>query len=305
MAGKNTIRKTGEDRVVDALCLIICVVMALFCLYPLYYTLINSLNDGKDAMRGGIYFLPRVFTLQNYKTVLEDETLPLSFAVTVARTLVGTLLSLFFTSMVSYGLSKKGLVFRKFYLTMGLITMYVGGGVIPTYMLYRSLKLTNTFWVYVLPGIYSFGNSVLMLNFFKKLPGALVESAYIDGANDFKILFQIILPLSKPLLATMALFIGVGHWNDWFSSAYYVVNEKLMTMPAILMKLLSETDALNKLREMMAGSGNSALNQVGQSVTSDSIRYATLIVSILPITLAYPFLQKYFIQGMMVGSLKE
>ena len=303
MTGKNAIRKTGEDWAVDLVCLAVCVIMAFFCLYPLYYTLINSLNDGRDAMRGGIYLWPRLFTLENYKTVLTDKTLPLSFAVTVARTLLGTTLSLFFTAMVSYGLSKRNLVFRKFYLTVGLITMYVSGGVIPTYMLYRSLKLVNTFWVYVLPGIYSFGNSVLMLNFFKKLPGALVESAYIDGANDFKILLQIVLPLSKPLLATMALFIGVGHWNDWFTSAYYVVNDKLMTMPAILMKLLSETDALNKLREMLSGS--SALSQVGQSVTSDSIRFATLIVSILPITLAYPFLQRYFIQGMMVGSLKE
>lgn len=303
MTGKNAIRKTGEDWAVDLVCLAVCVIMAFFCLYPLYYTLINSLNDGRDAMRGGIYLWPRLFTLENYKTVLTDKTLPLSFAVTVARTLLGTALSLFFTAMVSYGLSKRNLVFRKFYLTVGLITMYVSGGVIPTYMLYRSLKLVNTFWVYVLPGIYSFGNSVLMLNFFKKLPGALVESAYIDGANDFKILLQIVLPLSKPLLATMALFIGVGHWNDWFTSAYYVVNDKLMTMPAILMKLLSETDALNKLREMLSGS--SALSQVGQSVTSDSIRFATLIVSILPITLAYPFLQRYFIQGMMVGSLKE
>ncbi len=300
---KNAIRKTGEDRIVDFFCLAVCLVMAVFCLYPLYYTLINSLNDGRDAMRGGIYFLPRCFTLENYKTVLGDKMLPMSFAVTVGRTVLGTTLSLFFTAMVSYGLSKRELMFRRFYLTVGLITMYVGGGVIPTYMLYRSMRLINTFWVYVLPGIYAFGNSVLMLNFFKKLPGALIESAYIDGASDFVILFRIILPLSKPLLATMALFIGVGHWNDWFTSAYYVLDERLMTMPALLMKLLSETDALNKLREMLSGS--SALNQVGQSVTSDSIRFATLIVSILPITLAYPFLQRYFIQGMMVGSLKE
>lgn len=303
MNTKNKIQKTGEDRCVEITCIVLCILMAILCLYPIYYTFINSLNDGRDAQRGGIYFLPRVFTFSNYVTVLTDKTLPMSFAITVARTVVGTVLSLVFTSMVSYALSKRDLAFRKLYLTIGMITMYVGGGVIPTYMLYRSLKLVNTFWVYVLPGIYAFGNSVLMLNFFKKLPGALVEAAYIDGANDFVVLFKIILPLSKPLLATMALFIGVNHWNDWFTSAYYVIDEKLMTMPAILMKLLSETDALAKLREMLGES--SASMQVGQSVTSDSIRYATLIVSILPITLTYPFLQKYFIQGMMVGSLKE
>lgn len=304
MKNSNVIRKTTDDKVVDTTCLIVCILMAIFCLYPLYYTLINSLNNGQDAMRGGIYLWPREFTMENYKIVLTDKTLPMSFAVTVARTVIGTILALFFTSMVSYALSKKNLMFRKFYLTVGLITMYVGGGVIPTYMLYRSLKMINTFWVYVIPGIYSFGNSVLMLNFFKKIPSALVESAYIDGAGDFKVLFSIILPLSKPLLATMALFIGVGHWNDWFASAYYVVKDELMTMPAVLMKLLSETDALNKLKEMFGDS--SGMAQIAkQSVTSDSIRYATLIVSILPITLTYPFLQKYFIAGMMVGSLKE
>lgn len=303
MKHHNTIRRTGEDRAVDGVCLAVCLVMALFCLYPLYYTLINSLNDGQDAMRGGIYLFPRVPTLANYKTVLTDDTLPLSFLVTVARTLLGTAMALLFTSMVSYGLSKRDLVFRRFYVGLGMVTMYVGGGIIPTYMLYRSLKLVNTFWVYVLPSIYAFGNSVLMLNFFKKLPGALLESAYIDGANDFKILFSIVLPLSKPLLATMALFIGVGHWNDWFTSAYYVINDRLMTMPAILMKMLSETEAINKLKEMLDGS--SALNQVGRNVTSESIRYATLIVSILPITITYPFLQRFFIKGMMVGSLKE
>ena len=304
MSNSNAIRKTREDRLVDLICLVVCVIMAIFCLYPLYYTLINSLNNGQDAMRGGIYLWPRMFTLENYKTVLTDDTLPTSFAITVARTVLGTGMSLLFTSMVSYALSKKNLVFRRFYLTVGLITMYVGGGVIPTYMLYRSLGLINTFWVYVIPGIYSFGNSVLMLNFFKKIPSALIESAYIDGAGDFKVLFSIILPLSKPLLATMALFIGVGHWNDWFASAYYIVKEELLTMPAVLMKLLSETDALNKLKEMFGDS--SAMAQVSQiSVTSDSIRYATLIVSILPITLTYPFLQRYFIAGMMVGSLKE
>ena len=299
----NRIRLTGEDHAVNSVCLLICLIMAFVCVYPLYYTLINSLNDGKDAARGGIYLWPRVFSLENYKTVVSDQSLPLSFVITALRTFIGTASSLFFTAMVSYALSRKNLIFRRFYIFAGLITMYIGGGVIPTYVLYRQLSLINTFWVYVVPSIYSFGYGILMMNFFIKLPESLIESARIDGASDFKILFRVVLPLSKPMLATMALFIGVGHWNDWFTSAYYVVDEKLMTMPAALMRLLTEADAVARMKEILGV--NSAASQMQYTVTADSVRYATLIVSVMPITVLYPFLQRYFIHGMMLGSLKE
>ena len=156
----------------------------------------------------------------------------------------------------------------------------------------------NTFWVYVLPSMFGFYNAVLMMNFFKKLPDSLIESAKIDGAQDFTILLKVIVPLSKPLLATIALFVGVNHWNDWFAPAYYVTDQKLMTMPATLMRLLSENTALQKMKESGAAVS-------GATATIETIRYATLIVSIAPITIMYPFLQKYFIQGMMVGALKE
>ena len=207
-------------------------------------------------------------------------------------------LALLFTTAVSYALSRKELIGRKFYLYTGMITMYVSGGVIPTYMLYRSMGLINSFWVYIWPSLYSFGNAILMLNFFKKLPDSLIESAKIDGAQEFTILLKIILPLSKPLLATIALFVGVQHWNDWFAPAYYVTDQKLMTMPATLMRLLSENSALQKMKEV-----NAAVS--GVTATLETVRYATLIVSIAPISVMYPFLQKYFIQGMMIGALKE
>ncbi len=292
------IRKTFEDHAVNGVCVAFGVLLALACVYPIYYTLINSLNDGMDAAKGGIYLWPRVFSLRNYRVVFMDNDLPLSFLLTVLRTVSGTLLSLMFTAPVSYALSRKELIGRKFYLMTGMVTMYLSGGVIPTYMLYRSLHLINSFFVYILPGVYSFGNAILMINFFKKLPDSLIESAKMDGAQEFTIILRIILPLSKPLLATIALFVGVGHWNDWFAPAYYVTNQKLMTMPATLMRLLSENAALQKLKEV-----NSAAP--GVTATLETVRYATLIVSIAPITVVYPFLQKYFIQGMMVGALKE
>ena len=298
MRHANRIRKTAEDHVLNTACVVFGVALALACIYPIYYTLINSLNDGVDAARGGIYLWPRVFSLHNYEVVFKDGDLPLSFLVTVLRTLIGTVLALLYTTAVSYALSRRELIGRKLYLFTGMITMYVSGGVIPTYMLYRSLGLINSFWVYILPSVYSFGNAILMLNFFKKLPDSLIESAKIDGAQEFTILFRVILPLSKPLLATIALFVGVYHWNDWFAPAYYVTDRKLMTMPATLMRLLSENSALQKMKEV-----NAAVS--GVTATLVTVRYATLIVSIAPITVLYPFLQKYFIQGMMIGALKE
>ena len=298
MKNPNRIRKTAEDYAVNVICIVFGVLLALACIYPIYYTLINSLNEGTDAAKGGIYLWPRVFSLKNYEVVFRDNALPLSFLLTVVRTLLGTVLALVYTTAVSYALSRRELIGRKFYLMTGMVTMYVSGGVIPTYMLYRSLGLVNSFWVYILPSMYSFGNAILMLNFFKKLPDSLIESAKIDGAQEFTILFKVILPLSKPLLATIALFVGVGHWNDWFAPAYFATNKKLMTMPATLMRLLSENTALQKMKEV-----NSAVS--GVTATLETVRYATLIVSIAPITILYPFLQKYFIQGMMVGALKE
>lgn len=292
------IRKTAEDHVINGVCIAAGIVMALVCIYPIYYTLINSLNDGVDAARGGIYFWPRMFSLRNYQVVFRDAELPFSFFLTVVRTVVGTVLALIYTTTVSYALSRRELMFRKFYLYTGLVTMYVAGGVIPTYMLYRSIGLINNFWVYVLPSMYSFGNAILMMNFFRKLPDALVESARMDGAQEFTILVWLIVPLSKPLLATIALFVGVAHWNDWFAPAYYVTNQRLMTLPATLMRLLSENSALQKMKEVNA-------NVTGVTTTLETVRYATLIVSVLPITILYPFLQKYFIQGMMIGALKE
>lgn len=292
------IRKTGEDYLVNVVCVVFGVLMALACIYPIYYTLINSLNDGADAARGGIYLWPRVFSFGNYELVFRSSDLPLSFLLTVLRTGIGTVLALIFTTAVSYALSRRELIGRKFYLMAGMVTMYVSGGVIPTYMLYRSLKLINSFWVYILPSMFGFSNAILMMNFFKKLPDSLIESAKIDGAEEFTILFKVIIPLSKPLLATIALFVGVGHWNDWFAPAYFVTDQKLMTMPATLMRLLSENTALQKMKETGAA-------VTGATATIETVRYATLIVSIAPITIMYPFLQKYFIQGMMVGALKE
>lgn len=296
---KNAIRKTPEDHVINTCAAVVCLVVMLISIYPIYYCLINSFNDGKDAIKGGIYLWPRVFSLENYRTVFREDTLLRAFVMTVLRTVVGSVMHILFTAMTAYAFSRRNLMFRRFYVAMGIITMYVGGGIIPTYLLYRSLKLVNTFWVYVVPGMFSFYNMILMMNFFRQLPEALVESARIDGASHFTVFRKVVMPLSPPVIATVALFVGVNHWNDWYAPAYYILDEGLMTMPATLLRLLNEADAQQKLAQLYGQL------QTRPTVTLESVRYATLIVSVMPITILYPFVQKYFIQGMMIGSVKE
>ncbi|WP_102410766.1 ABC transporter permease subunit [Beduinella massiliensis] len=299
MKNKNAIHKTAEDHVINTAALVVCVVVTIVSLYPIYYCLINSLNDGKDAMKGGIYLWPRVFSLENYRIVFREDTLLRAFFMTVARTLCGSVLHVLFTAMTAYALSRRELMFRKLYVALGIITMYVGGGIIPTYLLYKNLKLINTFWVYILPGMFSFYNMILMMSFFRQLPESLVESARIDGASHFTVFRKVILPLSPPIIATVALFVGVNYWNDWYAPAYYILDEELMTMPATLLRLMNEAEAQQKLARLYSQL------QVRPSVTLESVRYATLIVSVMPITILYPFVQKYFIKGMMIGSVKE
>ncbi len=299
MKNKNAIHRTAEDHVINTAALVVCVVVTIVSLYPIYYCLINSLNDGKDAMKGGIYIWPRVFSLENYKIVFREDTLLRAFFMTVARTVCGSVLHVLFTAMTAYALSRRELMFRKLYVALGIITMYVGGGIIPTYLLYKNLKLINTFWVYILPGMFSFYNMILMMSFFRQLPESLVESARIDGASHFTVFKKVILPLSPPIIATVALFVGVNYWNDWYAPAYYILDEELMTMPATLLRLMNEAEAQQKLARLYSQL------QVRPSVTLESVRYATLIVSVMPITILYPFVQKYFIKGMMIGSVKE
>lgn len=299
MKNRNAIHKSAEDHVINLIALVVCVLVTLISLYPIYYCLINSLNDGKDAMKGGIYLWPRIFSLENYKTVFQEDTLLRSFLMTVARTVCGSVLHVLFTAMTAYALSRRELMLRKLYVALGVITMYVGGGIIPTYLLYKNLNLIYTFWVYILPGMFSFYNMILTMSFFRQLPESLVESARIDGATHFTVFRKVILPLSPPIIATVALFVGVNYWNDWYAPAYYILDEELMTMPATLLRLMNEAEAQQKLARLYSQV------QVRPSVTLESVRYATLIVSVMPITILYPFLQKYFIKGMMIGSVKE
>ena len=181
---------------------------------------------------------------------------------------------------------------------MGVITLYFSAGVVQSYLLYREMHLLDSFWVYILLNIFQFYYIILFISFFKELPAALEESAQMDGAGYFTILFKIIIPLATPVIATVSLFVGVWHWNDWFHPAFFIQNESLMTLPAVLMRAMSLAEAQQTLQKMIAVPSES-------STTMESVRYAMLIVSILPVTIIYPFVQKFFLKGMMLGAVKE
>ena len=290
--------RSREDRIINIVTAVLCILVLIVTVYPVYYCLIYSFNDGKDAAKQAIYFWPRKFSLENYKIVFQNKAIYPAFMMTMLRSIVGTVLAVFCMAMAAYALSKDNLKGRKVYMIMGVITLYFSAGVVQSYLLYREMRLLDSFWVYILPNIFQFYSIILFISFFRELPAALEESAQMDGAGYFTILFKIIIPLSTPVIATVSLFVGVWHWNDWFHPAFFIQNESLMTLPAVLMRAMSLAEAQQTLQKMIAVPSQS-------STTMESVRYAMLIVSILPVTIIYPFVQKFFLKGMMLGAVKE
>ncbi|MEK3669849.1 carbohydrate ABC transporter permease [Paenibacillus sp. FSL R10-2771] len=286
--------------------IIIVVMLVLLCvsvIYPFLYMMAISLNEGSDAAKGGVYLFPRSFTLINYEIVLGNEVIRHSYLITIARTVIGTITGLIVTLLVAFGLSYKGLPMRRIIMTYILITMLFSGGLVPFYIQLNNLGLVNTFWVYILPGMFSVWNMFVMLKFIQGIPEALIESAELDGAGPLRTLLQIIIPLSKPMLAALGLFTAVGHWNDWFSGAFYVTDQSLIPVQTFLQQLLSASD-LSAIFGSNTNQEAIARNSMMQSTTLMSIKMTVVMVSALPILCVYPFLQKYFVKGVLIGSVK-
>lgn len=274
------------------------IIFVVVTLYRVLNTLAISFNDGTDALKGGIYLWPRKFTLKNYTTVLQKNNLVTGAIVTVARTVIGTVLSLVLNAILAFIVSRPKFLFRKQLSLFWVITMYVNGGMIPTFVLYKNLHLTNTFWVYVVPGVISAFNMLVIRTYMNGLPNSLVESAQLDGAGYTTIFVKIISPLCKPMYATVALFVAVGQWNSWFDAMLYNrMSSEYTTLQYELMKLLSSVTNQSASAETMK-------NAVG-AVTPVSVRAAATIVTMLPIICIYPFLQNYFVAGLTLGGVKE
>jgi putative aldouronate transport system permease protein len=300
-------RMSAADKIYSTLNYSVLLLFCITALYPFVYFLALSFNDGYDAMKGGIYFFPRVFTLENYGKAFTHPLILNSFFISISRTFVVTVLSVLLTALLAYALSRKGLPGRKYLVFFFFFTTLFSGGLIPTFILFRQLHILNTFWVLVLPSLYNFFNAIIMKTFFDGIPSSLSESARIDGASELSVFSRIILPLSMPVLATIALFVGVGVWNDWFTGQFFIQNEKLQPAATFLNKMISEAS----FQSMTASSSGSAIQNMSQSqlelrgVTPEALRMTFVIIITMPIICVYPFLQKYFVKGVLVGSLKE
>ncbi|WP_028590275.1 carbohydrate ABC transporter permease [Paenibacillus massiliensis] len=292
---------TRSEKLFDILNTAFMFLVVVVTLYPFLNVLAISLNDSTDTVRGGIYIWPREFTLQNYSTIFQYEGLLQGLYISVLRTISGTLLGLFSSSMLAYTLSRIDFQGRRFISVFLALTMYFTGGLIPVYILMRDLGLIGTFWVYIFPGMVSAFNVFVIRSFIDGLPYALQESAKLDGANDFTIYWRIILPLCKPVLATIALFLAVGQWNAWFDTYLYNGGKAhLTTLQYELMKVLQSTQ--------QGGAGMNNVNDMARQMTQispESIKMSITIIVTVPILLVYPFLQKYFVGGMTLGAVKS
>ncbi|OUS70613.1 sugar ABC transporter permease [Paenibacillus sp. MY03] len=270
-------------------------IVAFIALYPFYYMVVVSLSSSEYVMRGEVGLWPKGFTLDVYKYVLQDERIWVGYRNTILYTVLGTVISLAFTSMGAYALSRRRLVFGKFFMQLVVFTMLFSGGMIPTFLVVRSVGMMDSIWAMIIPGMISTWNLIIMRTFFKGLPYELEEAGKIDGLNDIGIFIRIILPLSKSILATISLFYAVSIWNNFYSALLYLRDLNLFPLQVILRNLVLAGQVMDG--GITAGAGSDA-------IVDESLKFATIIVSTLPIMAVYPFVQKYFVKGALIGSLK-
>ena len=295
---KSYLRKTREDIIMDTVIAIFLAVVFFVCVYPFYFAFVLSFNEGVDAARGGIYLWPRKFTLENYQTFFTDDRWIRGFLVSAVRTVLGTVITTLFTAVEAYGLSFRKLVFRRFYLGLVIFCMYFNGGLIPYYVTLKMVNLINSFWVYIIPQALNLFYVIVAISFFQGIPQELHESAKLDGAGEMTILAKIILPLSLPLMATIAIFSGVAHWSAWFDSAFFIQDNGLRTMGYLLVEVINKSSANSGVSSVASSA------QASISVTPLAIQATAMIIAVFPILVIYPFMQKYFITGLTMGSVK-
>ena len=270
--------------------------LAFTTLYPFLYTLSMSLSTTKAATEMGFHLYPKELSFMAYQMVFKNKDIWVSYQNTIFRTVVGTLLGLLVTTLYAYAISRKEMPNRKLFTAILLFTMLFNGGKIPTYLVIKELGLLNNMWVYILPMLISAYNVIVARSFFQSLPSALYESASIDGAGEFRIFFSIILPLSKPIIMTLALWMAVLHWNSWYDAMMYMTNNSKITVQCLLQRIVQENNS-----ELIS---QGVVTPDAMQYASETVKAATIIVSILPILAFYPFVQKYFIKGVMLGAVK-
>lgn len=294
-------KRTLSGKIFDVCNVMFMILLAAVFVYPYLNQVAISLNSGSDTLRGGITVFPREFTLMNYKVILTNSQVIRSTAVTVISVAAKTFLVLLVNLSAAYALRKKEMPYRSGIIWFLIIPTYISAGIIPTYILFRYLHLLNSIFVYILPGMFVFYNMLIIRTFLSSIPEALEEAALLDGAGEFKILFSIILPLSMPVIATVALWTIVEQWNDWTTTLYYVTDSDNFKLQYVIMQLIKQAEQVQK----MAASATAMVSTENTKPISESIQSAGVIFSTLPIVVMYPFLQKYFVKGVTLGGVKD
>lgn len=286
--------RSPGDRIFIGTVYIITGLMALMCLYPMLHVLFASISDPIRLMQHtGVILKPLGFSLEGYKIVLKNPNIPVSYLNTIIYVVVGTSINILMTTLGAYALSRKGYIFKKTITLLIVFTMYFNGGLIPNFLLVKALGMYNTIWALVVPGAISTWNLIVMKTCFQAIPVSLEESARLDGANDFVILLKVFLPLSKATMAVMLLFYAVTQWSSWFNAMIYLSDRKKFPLQLIMREILIANST----------SGNTMDSDV--MFLEEVVKYATIIVSTVPVLCIYPFVQKYFMTGVMMGSVKE
>ncbi|GGD80149.1 carbohydrate ABC transporter permease [Paenibacillus nasutitermitis] len=286
-----------SDKVVDGVLYVFLTLFSIATLFPLYYVFIVSITPFSEVLRnGGFIIWPSEFTFTAYKEIFSSRTIPDALKITVFITVIGTFLNLAVTSLLAYPMSKSHIPGRNFILLALVFTMLFSGGLIPTYLVIRGIGLYNTVWAMIIPGMVSTFNLLIMKTYFQNLPSELEDAAKVDGCGDLATLFRIILPLSMPIMATLGLFYGVTHWNEYFKGIMYITDRSLVPIQVVLRNMIQSANVSQEL----ATTNTLELAQL----PPETVKMATVVVATLPILIVYPFLQKYFIKGMMIGAIK-
>lgn len=294
-----------DDRVFDFFLYAIILLLTLVCVYPLYFTIIASISDPHAVYTGKVGLLPVGFSLEAYTTMLQNDAIWRGYGNTIFYTVGGTLLNLFLTIPCAYALSRKQMYGRTVITWIFLFTMYFGGGMIPTYILFKNLELINTPWIMILVGGVSIYNVVVTRVFFQNsIPESLYEAARIDGANELKIFWRLVLPLSGPIFAVMALFYAVSHWNSYFDAMIYLTKTKYQPLSLVLRRILILNETAYEQAMLSDSSAEAMALAAKQAYTAATMKYSLVFVASFPMLVAYPFVQKFFVKGVMIGSLK-
>lgn len=294
-------------KIFDLFNILIMLLLMIITIIPFWLTLVQSFNEGTDTMLSGAALWVNKFTLENYKQLINDDSLIQAVGVTVGRVALGVLLGIFIQFTAGYALTVKGYRWKKYITMFFMLPMFFNGGIIANYLLYSKLKLLDNFLVYILPTAFSFYNVIVIRSFISSsIPASLFESARIDGASEMGIVWRIAFPLATPIMATIGLWLAVSHWNDYTLTMYYVItNTKIHTLQYKLVSLIKETERIQQMLAEAAQEGKVSQVQNSVTFTSDSLVAAQVILTTTPIIILYPFLQKYFVKGVTLGSVKE